>query len=108
MLPHQACPSIPLSPQSLVGAFAPTKREGRGEQVEMPSEAACCSPITTDLRETCTSGLLRSRETMSATEMPAAVLRKHAASPEYLSWPVPLRERGQALIQVLAAPISPL
>ncbi|MBV9229407.1 MAG: zinc-binding alcohol dehydrogenase family protein [Chloroflexi bacterium] len=40
--------------------------------------------------------------------MPAAVLRAHAASPEYLLWPVPRRERGQALVEVLAAPISPL
>ena len=40
--------------------------------------------------------------------MPAAVLRKHAAPPEYLQWPVPHRRKGQALVRVLAAPISPL
>jgi NADPH2:quinone reductase len=44
---------------------------------------------------------------MSA-EMPAAVLRKHNTPPEYLQWPVPRRGQGQALVQVLAAPISPL
>lgn len=45
---------------------------------------------------------------MSNTEMPAAVIRTHAASPEYLFWPLPRRARGQALVQVVAAPISPL
>lgn len=45
---------------------------------------------------------------MSNTEMPAAVLRAHAASPEYLFWPLPRRTRGQALVRVVAAPISPL
>jgi NADPH2:quinone reductase len=45
---------------------------------------------------------------MSNTEMPAAVIRTHAASPEYLFWPLPHRTRGQALVQVMAAPISPL
>jgi len=44
---------------------------------------------------------------MSA-EMQAAVLRKHATPPEYLQWPIPRRGRGQALVRVLAAPISPL
>ena len=44
---------------------------------------------------------------MSA-EMPAAVLREHNAPPEYEQWPVPRRGQGQALVQVLAAPISPL
>lgn len=43
-----------------------------------------------------------------STEMPAAVLRKHAASPEHLSRPVPRRGPGQALVRVMAAPISPL
>ena len=41
-------------------------------------------------------------------EMPAAVIRRHNASPEYVQWPVPHRERGQALVRVMAAPISPL
>ncbi len=41
-------------------------------------------------------------------EMPAAVLRKYAALPGYLQWPVPQRQSGQALVRVLAAPISPL
>jgi NADPH:quinone reductase-like Zn-dependent oxidoreductase len=41
-------------------------------------------------------------------EMPAAVLRRYAASPEYISWPIPSSLSGQALIRVLAAPISPL
>lgn len=45
---------------------------------------------------------------MSDTTMPAAVLRAHAAFPEYLFWPLPRRERGQALVRVVAAPISPL
>ncbi len=45
---------------------------------------------------------------MMSAEMPAAVLRKHAVPPEYLQWPVPRRKAGQALIHVLAAPISPL
>ena len=44
---------------------------------------------------------------MSA-EMQAAVLRKHAAPPEYLRWSIPERGKGQALVGVLAAPISPL
>lgn len=45
---------------------------------------------------------------MNNTEMPAAVIRTHAAPPEYLSWPLPRRARGQALVRVMAAPISPL
>ncbi len=44
---------------------------------------------------------------MSA-EMRAAVLRKHATPPEYLPWSIPERGKGQALVRVLAAPISPL
>jgi NADPH:quinone reductase len=42
--------------------------------------------------------------------MPAAVILKYATSPQYLPWPVPRRRagQGQALIRVLAAPISPL
>src|SRR5690349_16348900 len=44
---------------------------------------------------------------MSA-EMQAAVLRKHAVPPEYLPWSIPGRGKGQALVRVLAAPISPL
>jgi NADPH:quinone reductase-like Zn-dependent oxidoreductase len=43
-----------------------------------------------------------------SNEMAAAVLRKHAAPPDYLHWPVPQRGSGQALVQVVAAPISPL
>src|SRR6266516_4610915 len=42
------------------------------------------------------------------TEMPAAVIRNHAAPPEYLQWPIPRRGPGQALVRVKAAPISPL
>src|SRR5258708_4872819 len=45
---------------------------------------------------------------MSNTEMPAAVIRTHAASPDYLFWLLPRRTRGQALLRVMAAPISPL
>lgn len=45
---------------------------------------------------------------MSKTEMPAAVIHTHAAPPAYLLQPLPRRKRGQALVQVLAAPISPL
>jgi NADPH:quinone reductase len=44
---------------------------------------------------------------MSA-EMPAAVIRNHAAPPEYLQWPIPRRGQGQALVRITAAPISPL
>lgn len=45
---------------------------------------------------------------MLDTEMPAAVIRAHAAPPEYMLRPLPRRKQGQALIQVLAVPISPL
>jgi hypothetical protein len=45
---------------------------------------------------------------MMRAEMQAAVLRKHAAPPEYLQWSIPERGKGQALVRVLAAPISPL
>src|SRR5579863_298735 len=45
---------------------------------------------------------------MLNTGMPAAVIHTHAASPDYLLRPLPRRERGQALIRVMAAPISPL
>src|SRR5258708_38129415 len=45
---------------------------------------------------------------MRNTEMRAAVMRTHSASPEYLFLPLPLRTRGQALVRVMAAPISPL
>ena len=44
---------------------------------------------------------------MSA-EMPAAVIRQHAAPPEHALWPIPPRGPGQALVRVTAAPISPL
>lgn len=45
---------------------------------------------------------------MTSNEMPAAVLRAHAAPPEHDLWPMPRRGPGQALVQVRAAPISPL
>src|SRR5256885_15644201 len=45
---------------------------------------------------------------MMGDEMPAAVLHKYAALPGYLQWPVPQRQSGQALVRVMAAPISPL
>src|SRR3989440_1809922 len=45
---------------------------------------------------------------MRSVEMPAAVIRTHAAPPEHLLWPMPRRGRGQALVRVTAAPISPL
>lgn len=45
---------------------------------------------------------------MKNTEMPAAVLRQHAAAPEHSLWPIPRRNQGQALVRVTAAPISPL
>ncbi len=40
--------------------------------------------------------------------MPAAVIRQHAAPPEYVLWPIPSRGPGQALVRITAAPISPL
>ena len=40
--------------------------------------------------------------------MPAAVIRRHAFPPEHGWWPMPYRGKGQALVQVTAAPISPL
>src|SRR5256714_11461811 len=45
---------------------------------------------------------------MMSAEMQAAVLRKHATSPEYLQWSILERGKGQALVRVTAAPISPL
>jgi NADPH2:quinone reductase len=45
---------------------------------------------------------------MMSAEMPAAVIRTYAAPPEYLLSPIPRRGRGQALVRVMAAPISPL
>lgn len=45
---------------------------------------------------------------MTSEEMPAAVIRKHAAPPEYGPWPMSRRGPGQALVRVRAAPISPL
>src|SRR5438477_6840378 len=45
---------------------------------------------------------------MMSAEMQAAVLRKHATPPEYLQWSIPERGKGQALVRVLATPISPL
>src|SRR5579884_2692639 len=44
---------------------------------------------------------------MSA-EMQAAVLHKYAAPPEFHPWSIPERGKGQVLVRVLAAPISPL
>ncbi len=40
--------------------------------------------------------------------MAAAVITRHAAAPEYRPHPAPERHSGQALIQVTAAPVSPL
>jgi NADPH:quinone reductase-like Zn-dependent oxidoreductase len=45
---------------------------------------------------------------MMNAEMPAAVIRQHAAPPEHGLWPIPQRGPGQALVRVTAAPISPL
>ena len=45
---------------------------------------------------------------MTSPEMPAAVIHRHAAPPEYVLWPMPRRGPGQALVLVTAAPISPL
>ncbi|HEX2913588.1 MAG TPA: zinc-binding dehydrogenase [Chloroflexia bacterium] len=45
---------------------------------------------------------------MTNSEMPAAVLQKYAAPPDFLTRPKPVRGPGQALVRVLAAPISPL
>ena len=45
---------------------------------------------------------------MMSAEMPAAVIRTYAAAPEHLLWPIPRRRRGQALVRVMGAPISPL
>src|SRR5260370_30210220 len=45
---------------------------------------------------------------MTNREMPAAVIRRHAAPPAHGLRPIPRREKGQALVRVTAAPISPL
>src|SRR5438067_7256571 len=45
---------------------------------------------------------------MMNVQMPAAVIRQHAAPPEHGLWPMPRRGPGQALVRVTAAPISPL
>src|SRR5579872_3172649 len=45
---------------------------------------------------------------MLSAKMEAAVLHKHATPPEHLPWSIPERGKGQALVRVLAAPISPL
>src|SRR6516165_6970456 len=45
---------------------------------------------------------------MMSADMPAAVISEHAAPPEHVSWPMPRRGHGQALVRVVAAPISPL
>src|SRR6266571_8431765 len=45
---------------------------------------------------------------MMSPEMPAAVIHRHAAPPEFVLWPMPRRGPGQALVRVTAAPISPL
>jgi NADPH:quinone reductase-like Zn-dependent oxidoreductase len=45
---------------------------------------------------------------MSKTEMPAALIHTHAVPPAYGARPLPVRGKGQALVQVMAAPISPL
>jgi NADPH:quinone reductase-like Zn-dependent oxidoreductase len=45
---------------------------------------------------------------MMSAEMPAAVISRHAVPPEHVIWPIPQRGRGQALVRVTAAPISPL
>src|SRR2546430_2474308 len=45
---------------------------------------------------------------MMSAEMPATVMRQHAAPPEHVLWSIPSRGPGQALVRVTAAPISPL
>jgi NADPH2:quinone reductase len=45
---------------------------------------------------------------MTSDQMPAAVIHTHAAPPEHSFRPIPRRGPGQALVQVKAAPISPL
>src|SRR5436309_7360155 len=45
---------------------------------------------------------------MMSAEMPAAMIRQHAAPPEHILWSIPSRGPGQALVRVTAAPISPL
>jgi len=45
---------------------------------------------------------------MMSAEMPAAMIRQHAAPPEHVLWSIPSRGPGQALVRVTAAPISPL
>jgi NADPH:quinone reductase-like Zn-dependent oxidoreductase len=45
---------------------------------------------------------------MNKTEMPAALIHTHAVPPAYGVRPLPVRGKGQALVQVMAAPISPL
>jgi NADPH:quinone reductase-like Zn-dependent oxidoreductase len=45
---------------------------------------------------------------MMNAQMPAAVIRQHAAPPEHGLWPIPHRGPGQALVRVTAVPISPL
>ena len=41
-------------------------------------------------------------------EMAAAVIVQHGAPPVYRQHPMPRRAAGQALVRVIAAPISPL
>src|SRR5438477_2086654 len=45
---------------------------------------------------------------MMSADMPAAMIRQHAAPPEHVRWSIPSRGPGQALVRVTAAPISPL
>jgi NADPH:quinone reductase len=45
---------------------------------------------------------------MMNAQMPAAVIHTHAAPPEHALRPMPRRGPGQALVRVVAAPISPL
>jgi NADPH2:quinone reductase len=45
---------------------------------------------------------------MMSAEMQAAALHKYGAPPDYSQWRVPQRQSRQALVRVLAAPISPL
>lgn len=41
---------------------------------------------------------------MSETEMPAVVIHTHAVPPTYRLRPLPRRENGQALVQVMTYP----
>lgn len=54
------------------------------------------------------SAFSRREDSVTNTEMPAALLVQHAAPPQFQQRAIPTRGAGQALVKVAAAPISPL